>query len=347
MSGARHVWVAPPFTGIPTGGTVYNAELLRALERQGFPCERVDVEAAKHVAKDPTANLWVDSLHLDAMAALRRLSPKVNLVAHYLPSLVREPDLRIRERLTEVERAALDSASRLLTTSVWFAERLVELGAPRGRVLTVEPGVDVDIPGGEPEGDVSVTVSSAGHAGQASLAALVVANLLPGKGILGLLRALGRVIAGTSVELTVIGSPDMDRSHAAACMELVERDTELSKRVRFLGAVPYRSLGTFFARHDVLVSASRMETFGMAVFAARAAGVPILARRGGNVAAHVEEDAGGSLFDDDQALANAVVRLARNPRELGRRKHLARARRPRRSWDQAAREFVCGLSVRS
>lgn len=344
MSTARHVWVAPPFTGIPTGGTIYNAALLRALERQGVACERVGVEEAENAAQDRNAELWVDSLHLDAVPALRRLSPRVHLVAHYLPSLVREPNLQSRSGLTMSERAALDAARRLLATSSWFAERLTRLGAPRERILTVEPGVDVHLSGATESGEPFTSVSDV-HQG-APLSALIVANLTPGKGVLDFLRALARVISGARVEVTVVGSLEMDPAHASDCMKLVERDSELSKRVQFVGSVPYEKLGGFFARHDVLVSASRMETFGMAIAAARAAGVPILARRGGNVDSHVEEHAGGSLFDDDEALAGALVCLARDPKEWNRRQRLARALRPRRSWEEAAREFTRALAER-
>ena len=42
----RHIWVAPPFDGTPTGGTLYNAALCHALSRSGVACERVDIDEA-------------------------------------------------------------------------------------------------------------------------------------------------------------------------------------------------------------------------------------------------------------------------------------------------------------
>jgi glycosyltransferase involved in cell wall biosynthesis len=91
---------------------------------------------------------------------------------------------------------------------------------------------------------------------------------------------------------------------------------------------------------DLLISASRMESYGMALAEARAAGTPILARSGGNAAAHVGANTGGELFADDAALAKAVVRLAREPGELRRRAVLARGARTARTWGDAASDFI-------
>src|SRR5581483_1295382 len=98
------------------------------------------------------------------------------------------------------------------------------------------------------------------------------------------------------------------------------------------------------AAADVLVSASRMESFGMALAEARALGVPILARAGGNAASLVDFASGGELCSDDAQLAHALVALAQDRDEL--RARAARAARHRlvRSWHDAAAEFVAATT---
>jgi glycosyltransferase involved in cell wall biosynthesis len=74
---------------------------------------------------------------------------------------------------------------------------------------------------------------------------------------------------------------------------------------------------------------------------ARALGVPVVARAGGNSAAHVEARAGGVLVHDDNALAAECARLARDRDERGRRRAAARAcRPPARRWADAARDLI-------
>jgi glycosyltransferase involved in cell wall biosynthesis len=93
-------------------------------------------------------------------------------------------------------------------------------------------------------------------------------------------------------------------------------------------------------RSDVLVSSSSMETYGMALAEARALGLPIVATRGGNVESLVDPRAGGAVFDDTDAVAEELVRLAKDSDELERRRRLAAEMRLVRSWDEAAADFL-------
>jgi glycosyltransferase involved in cell wall biosynthesis len=111
--------------------------------------------------------------------------------------------------------------------------------------------------------------------------------------------------------------------------------------VRLLGPLPHADTLARVAASDVLLSASRMESFGLALAEARALGVPIVARDAGNAAAHVDARAGGVLVADDAELARECVRLAHDPAELARRRAAARALRPpSRSWADAACDFL-------
>ncbi len=135
----------------------------------------------------------------------------------------------------------------------------------------------------------------------------------------------------------MVGSPDADPEYAHACVSAAGGDP----RIRFSGAIEPVALIEELARRDLLISASRMESFGMALRGGRTLGVPIAARRGGNVAALVEAAAGGELCRDEGELALAFLSLCRNPDELSRRHELARRNaRPPRGWSDAARELL-------
>jgi glycosyltransferase involved in cell wall biosynthesis len=166
----------------------------------------------------------------------------------------------------------------------------------------------------------------------------VVANLLPGKGVEPFLSALARSASSKDAfELVIVGSPDADPEYARACVSAAGGDS----RIRFSGALEPLALLQELARRDLMISASRMESFGMALAEARTLGVPIAARGGGNVAALVEVAAGGELCRDEGELALAFLSLCRDPDELARRHELARSHaRPPRSWSDAARELL-------
>lgn len=111
-------------------------------------------------------------------------------------------------------------------------------------------------------------------------------------------------------------------------LEALAADLGIADAVDFRGSVPPDAIPGIMAEHDLLVHASRHETFGMVVVEAVAAGLPLLVSRCGgpeHALAEAAPDAGEYFdVDDDPAL------LVKAYRELrGRYPHgldLARAR---------------------
>jgi glycosyltransferase involved in cell wall biosynthesis len=298
-----HVFVIPDATERITGGNLYNLRLISALREAG-----ADVHESGRDGARPEGRVFVDSLYLDAVP---RFAP-CHLLAHYLPSLVAGHDT-----LSAAERAALLAAEGFVAPSAFMAGELARLAPEPRPTVVVAPGVEVL------------------HSALPRVSrALLVANLVPGKGVLPLLRALGpRPLA-----LAVVGSHDLDPAYAAACRAA-------GPGVDFKGALPHAQTIAEIAASDFLVSSSRMESFGLALAEARALGVPIVARAGGNAGAHVAELAGGRLVESDEALADECLRLARGGAELEERRHAAQAHRPpARTWADAARDFQAQLT---
>jgi glycosyltransferase involved in cell wall biosynthesis len=330
-----HYCVSPPLDGPPTGGTLYNAHLLKALDREGVKAPRVSLEQAVALAdRDAAVTFWVDSLFLDALPAVARLARGyVHLVAHYLPTLVASEIEGRPFAISEMERMGLEAARSIVVPSGWLRSVLRSVGVDPRRVIVAEPGVELTarLPTAEPRRE--------------GLHAVVVSNVVPGKGVLPLLEAVASELRESpfaSLRITIVGSLEADAPYAARCQAVAANG--LAGRVVFRGTCPAHDAQVEIAGADVFVSASRMESYGMALAEAVALGVPILAHRGGNVPAHVDERAGGTVFDDDAALARALVRLASAPAALRERTVKARAARRARSWEDTAKDFLDGAA---
>jgi glycosyltransferase involved in cell wall biosynthesis len=307
------LFVVPGPQAPVSGGNRYNAGLLAALG-----AERVDLAALEHF---PLAvyggTLWLDSLYLAHAPRIRARARRASLglLAHALPSQLARAEGRADATLEQHERALLARFVRAVAPSEtmrdWLAER-----APALCVRVVSPAVEVR------------------PAQRAALpTALMVANLLPNKGVLPFLQAL-KLRADDSFTLRIIGRVDLDRDYAARCMAFAE------PRIVFTGGLPFEALLDEYARAHVLVSASRSESYGMALAEGRAAGCIVLARAGGHVAQLVDPGS-GTLVESDEALAEALLALMRDPASCARK--LAQVTPlPARSWSDVARDFLSG-----
>lgn len=328
-------FVVPDLRGRPTGGTRYNAQLIDALRARGVD---LDVQALEDSETAPSVAdlVWVDSLYLHAVPRLARLvgDARLGVIVHYLPSLMTEGVRRDTHALSDLERSALAASDCVLVTSGYLARILEHAGYDRP-IVVVEPGSELSVPNDVERASDRVR-------------AVLVAHVVPSKGIDGFLRALARSeFDRDRFELRVVGDLAADPAYASRCRDFVLCDDKLAHSVQFCGSADPERVACELAWANLLVSASRMESFGMALDEARRAGLPIIARDAGNVAAHVVPEAGGELVSDELELAAACARLSRNPAELSVRLGRARARiPPARPWDVAASELIEQLARR-
>jgi glycosyltransferase involved in cell wall biosynthesis len=290
----REVYVVVP-DGIddparPSGGNTYDRHLLRGLGSQGWSAHERAVagfwdrpDAASFAALEGT--LWqipdgavvlLDGLV--ASTAPEVLVPQANrlrlIVLVHMPLGHRPPDDDARER----ERAVLEAATATVTTSAWARRRLIELyDLPADRVHVAEPGA----PAAEP-----VEGTEAGEA------LLCVGAVTFEKGHDILLEAL-ESIAQLSWHCTCVGSLDRD----PAFVESLRRrrlDAGLGERVSFVGPSTGADLDRGYASADLLVHASRAETYGLVVTEALARGLPVIAADVGGLAEALGEGANGT-----------------------------------------------------
>jgi glycosyltransferase involved in cell wall biosynthesis len=135
------------------------------------------------------------------------------------------------------------------------------------------------------------------------------ARLTAAKDHKNLLRAFASVAeAVPEAELQIAGDGEL-----RAELEAFTRELNLSGRVSFLGGLPHTA--QFLSQLDIFVLSSLSEGLPLAILEAMAAGLPIVATRAGGVEEAAIDGQNAYLVPtaDSNALADAMIRMARNP----------------------------------
>jgi glycogen(starch) synthase len=146
---------------------------------------------------------------------------------------------------------------------------------------------------------------------------LYVGRLTKAKGVEVVLEAFALVAQQEpEVSLTMVGHGNLEGRLRARASELGVAD-----RFRLLPPVVPEDVNTLMCEHDLLVHASKQETFGMTVVEAVASGLPVLVSRSGGPEeslAGLESQAGAlmDVSDDPQIIVNAYWKLRRNADDL-------------------------------
>jgi glycosyltransferase involved in cell wall biosynthesis len=312
----------------PSGGNLYDRRICRGLAAFGWsvrehavrgawprpvPAERASL--ARLLATLPhDAVVLLDGLVASAVpdvlvAQARRLRM---VVLMHMPLGDAAMDLRYQER------QALSAAVAVVTTSFWSRQRLLDLYAlPTDRVHAAPPGVDAAplVPG-------SATGSHL----------LCVAAVTPHKGHDVLVRVLAAAPPDVSWSCTCVGALDRDPDFVDRLRRQV-RAYGIADRVGFVGPCTGPDLDARYAAADLLVLASRGETYGMVVTEALARGIPVLATAANGLREAVGRAPDGSLPgllvrpDDAAGLAGALRCWLMEPELRGQLRRSARGRR--------------------
>lgn len=313
-----------------SGGNLYNRFLLAGLRAEGLRVTAMSAEQAlHHAANGHPARYWIDTLLME-VAQLRKRAGwtcPCFLLVHYFPSMLART-ARERAAARRAEDAAFASADGFLVTSRFTAAELAGRGIDGKPVMLVEPAPTLALP------------SSPSPRARAACRVLMVANVTPGKGVLELLRALARKLPDEcDFSLEIAGLLDADPEYVERCRRVVARSAALRERVRWLGPLGAAALRRAYARNAIFVSASRIESFGMALQEARCAGLYVLTLPAGNAGSHVRGASSGEVLPSVDALAARVARLARD--RAMRERRLARVKATSApTWTEVARRFI-------
>lgn len=238
------------------------------------------------------------------------------------------------DRLTESERAVLAAAAAVVTTSDWTRTRLLErYGLPMESVVVARPGVDPASP-------------APGTAAGAEL--LCVATVAAHKGHDVLLAALA-ALTDLDWHCRLVGPAGDDPPLLARLRR--QAAGELRGRITFAGALTGSELDNAYARADLLVLASRTETYGMVITEALARALPVVCTAVGGM-----PEALGRTLDlrrpgllvppgNADALAAALRRWLVDAELRDRLRAAAHARREQLSgWDETVERVASVLA---
>ncbi len=275
-----------------TGGYLYNARVLLGLRENGVEIEEIVPCGASLEEQEESASRLgttleprhFDVIVVDALARIviaphldrwRKERPLVAMV-HELPSVAAPKAVLDRER--EYEEPLLRAES-LISVSPHGASILEERGVPTARIRVVPPGFDrlpkgygTGLPGRNDE----------------TVRALCVAQWIPRKGILDLVRAW-TLHERSGAVLELVGETDADPVYAASVRAAIADTPEGSITVS--GAVDDATLAVAYATADLFVLPSRFEGYGVVYAEALAHGLPVIACNVGPVPEVVGEEA--------------------------------------------------------
>ncbi len=332
----------------PSGGNAYDRQICRGLHSLGWSVHEHPVSGgwprpdaaslaalAGAVQRIPDGDVVVlDGLIastapevLVRQARRLRLVVLVHMPLGHRPADHAADDVRIRER------AVLSAAAAIITTSGWCRRRLLELyQLPADRVHVAEPGVD--------PAELAIGTDAGGSL-------LCVAAVIFDKGHDVLLAALETML-DLPWHCVCVGSLDRDPVFVDSLRRRA-LDGGLGDRVHFAGPRIASDLDRSYAAADLLVLASRAETYGMVVTEALARGLPVLAAEVGGLTEAVGYGADGirpGLLvapEDPPALAAALRAWLEDTELKARWRRAARERRKSlRRWPTTA-SVVAGV----
>jgi glycosyltransferase involved in cell wall biosynthesis len=346
----------------PTGGYIYDREVLARLAAAGWSCvvHRLDdsfpqpTPSALRGARAAFASVpdggraVIDGLALPGLdRVLREHAARLALIAlvHHPIALETGLDAVRAERFAADERRALALVRRVIVTSQWTARALARFDVPLDKIRVAEPGVDARMTAGPAAAAAAAAAEDAeprAHGDGVNL--LCVATLTPRKGHALLFDALAE-LRDRRWHLTCAGSFTRDPDTAAALERQLAR-LSLKSRVSLLGDLDAALLERHYARADVFVLPSYLEGYGMALAEAAARGLPVVSTTGGAIPETVPAESSVLVPPgDSRALAKALAPLLDDPAARAKLAAAARAARVKLpTWHGTAQKFAAALS---
>lgn len=349
-------FVFPGDLNAPTGGYRYDREIIRGLQKNGWDVSLISLEgdypdpseADKMLALEALGKVGepalviVDGLALGVLPELaKKIADHSSLIAlvHHPLFLESGIDQKLAKALRASETEALTHTEHVIVTSPSTQTALVtQMNVPADKISVVLPGID--------RPDVSKVPHSSRRA-DAATRLLCVGSLVPRKGQLHLVEALGQ-LKHLDWQLDMIGETRFDPEYAQQVWAQIEH-YDLGERIRIHGGIPMTELSDFYQSADIFVLPTFYEGYGMAFAEAMSYGLPIIASGNGAVTSTVPPTAGFHVGAGDPiALGKAVeTLLTRDDVRCKLAEGALAAARALPDWSASAKAFACTLEAHS
>ena len=272
---------------------------LSALRRRGLETQQWFVKRFWHLSTDTIIVQACESYQQLCLAnwvlRLRPHRPRILMMVNSQPYLA---GMNWRGVLVEGFwfRVFICSADRLVTNSHYMGNRVVELGARRGKVV-VNPPAAQELPLAKGMGEPLDVIQI-----------IYPAHIRPFKGQEVLIEAVRR-IEDERVTVVLAGLVK-DREYDQRLRSLVKQ-YGLGERVKFAGYLHGQEMADAYASSSICVFPTMHEGYGMVVQEARQFGLPVIASSVGGVSEQIEDGVDGLLVPpgDPDALADAIRRV--------------------------------------
>lgn len=318
----------PPPRGRISGGFRFNAALARALKERGIGSLEVwDPDGG--LPENTAGMVLVDSLYLGHPSAepftkwLEASGRKGYLLAHYLP--LEDPTLAETAKAAWYENARtwLSSLQGVFCTGQRQAQAWRRHFPGFGELHFLPPAI--------PDRRTTPSVPPPQRQGH-PLRLVTVGTLSPSKGQHEILDTLSD-LRDQAFQWDLVGS---DEEHPEYVRQLKERiqSKNLTDNIVFHGSLSPEKCADILEQAHLCVSASRLESFGMANAEALARSVPLLAYDAGDLPLWIDHGPGSWIIDcrDPSAWHRQLKQLLREPGKL--RPPRTAPQLPARSWDE-------------
>jgi glycosyltransferase involved in cell wall biosynthesis len=142
-----------------------------------------------------------------------------------------------------------------------------------------------------------------------------------------------KVLGEDSPHFTIAGTgPDF-----ASVQKMIQKKN-LEKNIELVGRLDKMQLRNLYSRADLFLQMSLLEAFGIAACEARAAGLPIISRKGSGVSEFVKDGTTGYLESSDEEIVERILKLVGDREELRKLKKASQKRPPIQNWEHATEQ---------
>ncbi|MFQ6615640.1 MAG: glycosyltransferase family 4 protein [Fidelibacterota bacterium] len=328
----------PSVRPVPTGGNIFNQEVITYLSRKvpgdidvrvidRGDRDRIPVETLS--GQDPVAvvdSLVARYLGSSRMLRARKAFSKMGMVVHYLRLL--NPASGGSKQI-QTEREILQAFDGFITTSRFSRSVLISHGVNPGDVTVIRPGLHHRF-----------RSPPKAHSKSPSLRLLTVSNFLPGKGLIRLMGVLEEM-GDLPWRWDVAGSEILDGEYSKRFRNRVD-ESSVSSRVHLLGSLSPVQLVEVYDGSDIFVLPSEFESCSMVLMEAMARGLPAVAFDEGGIPETVMGSEGVWLIPpgDWASFGQAIGELVKNrSRRAAMGKQAWETSKRFSSWETTGREF--------